>query len=125
MGLSLAAELNSVPGPVHALDFKEQLALNDDQIGRLQQLLQDMREQARRIGADIIAREEQLDTLLKKQSDANAVSQMEALTLQIGQLNGRLRAAHLKAHLLTAQILSTAQIARYDQLRGYKTAAAQ
>jgi hypothetical protein len=45
--------------------------------------------------------------------------QMKAAVLEIAALQGELRAVHLKAHLLMKEVLSRAQIARYDELRGY------
>ena len=47
---------------------------------------------------------------------------LEDQTATIGQLQGQLRAAHLRAHLETRPLLSAEQIARYDQLRGYTAA---
>jgi hypothetical protein len=37
----------------------------------------------------------------------------------IAELQGRLRAVHLSAHLETRALLNPDQIARYEQLRGY------
>jgi hypothetical protein len=38
----------------------------------------------------------------------------------IGTVQGNLRAAHLKYHSLTLNILTPQQLARYSELRGYK-----
>jgi hypothetical protein len=38
---------------------------------------------------------------------------------RLGELNGALRAVHLRTHLAQAALLSPAQIAEYDRLRGY------
>ena len=37
----------------------------------------------------------------------------------IGEIQGRLRAVHLAAHLETRAILSPEQVQRYNKLRGY------
>lgn len=41
------------------------------------------------------------------------------VTTQIGRTEARLRSLHLAAHIRTRRILSGAQVARYDRLRGY------
>ncbi len=42
--------------------------------------------------------------------------------MRIATLQGELRAIHLRAHLATRAIRSAAQVARYDELRGYTAA---
>jgi hypothetical protein len=44
---------------------------------------------------------------------------LAAETTAIGELNGRLRAVHLTAHLETRALLRPEQLALYRQLRGY------
>jgi hypothetical protein len=44
---------------------------------------------------------------------------LTAETAAIGEIQGRLRAVHLAAHLETRAILSAQQVAQYDKLRGY------
>jgi Spy/CpxP family protein refolding chaperone len=48
------------------------------------------------------------------------LTRLEAITQQIGTTQAALRVAHLKYHLSTVEILTPAQIARYNELRGYK-----
>jgi hypothetical protein len=50
-----------------------------------------------------------------KISEANLVGATEA----IGSTQASLRAAHLRYHLLTVQVLTPAQAKRYAELRGY------
>ena len=45
---------------------------------------------------------------------------LNALTARIGETQGRLRAVHLKYHLITAELLSPHQRHRYAKLRGYR-----
>ena len=45
---------------------------------------------------------------------------LAALTAQIGEAQGQLRAIHLKYHLTTADLLSPHQRHRYAELRGYR-----
>jgi len=41
------------------------------------------------------------------------------VTAAIGVTQAELREAHLKYHLMTSELLTTAQMQRYAQLRGY------
>ena len=118
MGLARAAELNRYPGPRHVLDLRAELALTDDQAARLEQLFRTMDAAAKAAGADLVARESELDQLFAgRQATAERVT---ALTEEIGRLQGLVRAAHLNAHVATAAVLTPEQIARYGELRGYE-----
>lgn len=121
MGWSLAAELNSVPGPRHVLQLQQQLGVSAEQASLLQDIVQAMEARARALGEEIIVAETQLDSGFRNKS----LSQEQVLDLssRIGALNGQLRAAHLQAHLQTAALLSPKQIAAYDLARGYTPAA--
>jgi hypothetical protein len=44
---------------------------------------------------------------------------LQQQTGELGRLEGALRAAHLKYHLLTKPLLTGEQVAAYDRLRGY------
>ncbi len=118
MGLAKAAELNHYPGPKHVLDLATDLGLTDDQAGRLRAIQTRMREQAVRLGDEIIEQEIILDRRFRNRHVSDDV--IRASTSEIAQLQGSLRAAHLVAHLETAAILTPAQIARYAALRGYE-----
>lgn len=119
-GLARAAELNRHPGPRHVLDLAAQLKLSPVQTEALNQVFTDMQSSAQVLGRSLVASEAELDRLFALR---NATSEkVEALTGAIGQLQGALRAVHLKAHVATAAILRPDQIASYDELRGYGTA---
>ena len=117
MGLAKAAELNHHPGPRHVLELAEQLKLSPDQRAATKIAFNRMRREAVRLGALIVAKESELD-------DGFARGEMEEgrlrkLTGEIAALQGRLRAAHLSAHLDMRRILTPGQIKQYDALRGY------
>jgi hypothetical protein len=40
---------------------------------------------------------------------------------KLATMQGHLREVHLRAHLATKALLTDAQIARYNELRGYST----
>lgn len=122
MGLSLPAELNGVPGPLHALELQDVLGVTVQQAAELERIVAEMKASAQLLGQEVIQLERDLDQRFK----ASAIDEqgIDALTQRVALLNGQLRAARLKAHLRTKRLLSTAQIAAYDRARGYMEAAA-
>jgi len=119
MGLAKAAELNGYPGPAHALELGAQLGLSEDQTAALKAIHGRMAEAAKGIGAAIIDTERDLDRLFAERRIAP--ESLGRTTAAIGELQGRLRAVHLVAHLETRAALSEEQVRRYDALRGYGT----
>lgn len=118
MSLALPAELNGYPGPLHVLEFAQQLGLSDAQREAHQRMVASMQAEARDLGAQLIAAEERLEQLFaRRQASPEAVRQA---TADAAALQGRLRAAHLLYHLQTIAVLSPAQVQRYEQLRGYR-----
>ena len=117
MGLSLLAELNNEPGPMHVLQMKEALQLTDDQTEQLHRIVAAMHADAAQLGREIVEAERRFDLGFRRHSiDPSAV---DAESEAIGLLNGKLRAVHLKAHLLTAGLLRPEQIVKYQSARGY------
>lgn len=117
MGYALAAELNGWPGPRHVLDLADSLALSADQRAAVEAIRARMSERARALGAALVDAEAELDRLFAA-GDPEAAT-VEARTAAIARLEGRLRAAHLVAHLETRRALTERQVARYAELRGY------
>ena len=117
MGMAKAAELNGYPGPRHVLDLSAQLALTPDQRRQIQAVFERMNAAARPLGAQLVERERSLDQLFR--SGDVSPDRLAAETGRIGDLQGRLRAVHLGAHLATRALLTTDQIALYKHLRGY------
>src|SRR5207253_7425231 len=75
---------------------------------------------ARPLGDELIDRERGLDQLFAQREITP--ERLTTATAAIGDVQGRLRAVHLAAHLETRAVLSTEQIAQYDKLRGYADA---
>lgn len=117
MGLARAAELNHHPGPRHVLDLREKLELSAAQEGAVRQAFDAMQAEAKRLGARIVDAERELDARFAA-ADLDA-AELDRRVAEIAALQGKLRAAHLRAHLVTRAALGAEQIARYDALRGY------
>jgi hypothetical protein len=117
MSLALAAELNGYPGPSHVLEHAEALKLSDEQHAAITQLFESMKAEAIPIGQQLLAREADLD---RQFADRTITADRLATTAAaIGEVQWRLRAAHLKYHLLTRAALTEGQVRRYAELRGY------
>jgi hypothetical protein len=122
MGLAKAAELNSYPGPMHALEMAQALGLDAAQVAALEDQKRRMATAAMALGQKIVAAERDLDRLFaERRIDAKT---LQAQSEAIGSLQGQLRAVHLATHLETRAVLTDAQVRRYDELRGYSAAAA-
>ena len=118
-GLALAAELNGVPGPVHLLEMKKEIALSPEQIGQIETLFEQMRGQAIELGTELIDLERELNNHFAQ--GTIDVERLRGLLGQIALVRSRLRFVHLSAHLKTPNILTTEQIALYNELRGYSS----
>jgi Spy/CpxP family protein refolding chaperone len=118
MGLALAAELNGYPGPIHAIELAEQLQLTPDQVSKLKALFEAMKAETIPLGTSLVSQERDLNDDFAKHTIT--LARLEAVTQQIGTTQAALRVAHLKYHLSTVEILTPAQIARYNEQRGYK-----
>jgi hypothetical protein len=117
MGLAMAAELNSYPGPAHVLELASALNLSDDQRARTRALFEEMRNTAVRLGNAVLAKEGELDgAFASGRIDDAGLHRMLA---DLGRLQGELRYTHLKYHLAMRGMLSFDQIAAYNRFRGY------
>ena len=76
--------------------------------------------EARGLGVALVEREGELDRAF---AEARVTPEaLDRLTAGIGALQGRLRRAHLAAHLEMRALLTPAQVAAYDEARGYTAA---
>ena len=117
MGYAKAAELNRYPGPTHALELAAPLELTDSQRAAIQEILKAHKAEARKLGADVVALERELDDLFAKGNPSP-----EAVSAVVGRLAstaGLLRASHLNAHIATTRLLEPKQVDLYVAARGY------
>ncbi|MDB5761007.1 MAG: hypothetical protein JWQ21_2 [Herminiimonas sp.] len=118
MSLALPAELNGYPGPSHVLELADSLGLSAEQKLQTQKLFEQMQVEARALGEQVISSEYELDRLFKD-NKASAASIGET-TAKAAQMQGQLRASHLRYHLSMMDVLTPAQVAKYNKLRGYQ-----
>lgn len=116
-GYARTAELNSHPGPRHVLDLKQELALSSQQEQQIETLFRQMETEAKPVGQEIVELERQLSDAFAQATISE--SEIEERTQQLATLYGQYRLIHLRPHLAVRQLLTAAQIAKYDQLRGY------
>jgi Spy/CpxP family protein refolding chaperone len=120
MGLAKAAELNGFPGPMHVLELADKLALTADQTQATRAIMARMRDEAQRLGRELVEAERHLD--LRFMHGHIDPSSMAAATSRIGTLQGELRAVHLAAHLDMKSLLTPTQTQAYVSARGYVAA---
>jgi Spy/CpxP family protein refolding chaperone len=117
MGFAKAAELNGFPGPAHVLELAPELRLTDEQRRQTEALFASMQEAAKSAGRALVDEERRLDASFRTKTVTS--ENLAGSLSRIGELQARVRAAHLEAHLAQARILTDEQSARYASLRGY------
>lgn len=117
MGYAKAAELNGYPGPAHVLELGEELSLTANQRRETEAVFSQMEAAAKDLGAEFVAAEGVLDQAFR--SKRIEESSLLELVARISNIEARLRAVHLNAHLQQTDILDEHQISRYMDLRGY------
>ncbi|MCU7933917.1 MAG: hypothetical protein KZQ99_03435 [Candidatus Thiodiazotropha sp. (ex Dulcina madagascariensis)] len=117
MGFSKVAELNHFPGPRHVIDLASELSLSKQQIHEANSIYQSMHLEAKKYGSEFVAKEREIEHLFLSQ---NVDSQnLKILVRESAELKGKIRLAHLKAHISQKQLLTRDQIRKYDEIRGY------
>jgi len=120
MGLAKPAELNHYPGPKHVLELADSLGLTPDQQSEIERIRLKMSERAVGLGKEYLHAEHQLNELFANKSATEAL--VREGTSKVAEIGAALRSTHLVAHIETAAVLSSEQLARYDVLRGYGSA---
>lgn len=116
-GLALPAELNGFPGPAHVLELADVIELSEDQEQRISVMFEEMRSDAIEKGAALITAERSLDGAFRSADlDDN---QLRHLIDEAEAARADLRYVHLSRHLMTLELLTAEQVARYAILRGY------
>ncbi len=116
-GLALAAELNGAPGPAHLLELRDEIPLSAEQVAAIEAIFARMKAEAIEAGARLIAAEEALEAGFRAGGLEDA--RLRSLVDAAEAARAELRFVHLSRHLSTPALLTDAQIARYNMLRGY------
>lgn len=117
VGYAKAAELNGIPGPRHVLDLSDELALTAEQRSAVEASFRRMHEAAVPLGERLVELERELDRAFAERALDEA--SLRDRTLAIGQVEGELRAVHLRAHVEMLDVLTMHQVHQYVALRGY------
>ena len=117
LGMALPAELNRYPGPRHLLEMGAMIGLSPDQESEVQAVFDEMQAQARALGQTIVELERDLDRSFAEGTITEA--RLEELLEVIALHRARLRATHLRAHLLVLPVLTESQREHYERARGY------
>ena len=116
-GYALAAELNHYPGPKHVLELATELHLSQEQEQVAHDLFTGMDQNAQELGRQLVMLETEMDQSFRLGEMTE--NTLNHATSQIASIEGQLRMAHLVTHLRMKAVLTTEQVAHYDQLRGY------
>jgi hypothetical protein len=117
-GQAKTAELNQFPGPKHVLELASSLQLSEAQGAETQRIYDAMHAEAVHLGALIIDKERDLDSLFSRKAITS--EQLQTLGREIARLQGGLRIVHLQAHLEMVRVLTPTQLDQYNELRGYQ-----
>ena len=116
MGYSKPAEVNHFPSPERVLQFSEHLQLSAEQISATQILLDEHRAEARRLGAELIEAERELEGLFRS-GRINSTA-LAAAVRRFMHAEGQYRLLHLETHRRMRLLLSEEQVQRYVEARG-------
>jgi hypothetical protein len=94
-----------------------QLALTPEQTRAAERLFDGMAREAQRLGEQILREEQGLEAAFRTGRISNG--ELDARTLRIAGLEGKLRAVHLRAHIAMRATLSPSEVQQYNTIRGY------
>jgi hypothetical protein len=117
MGYAKAAELNHFPGPMHVLELAEKLGLSEEQRVATRRLMEAHKRDARAVGVKLVEAEQALERLFR--AGAPTEGALADAVREAARLEGEYRLSHLETHRRMRMLLSEAQVADYDRLRGY------
>lgn len=117
LGYAKPAELNSYPGPLHALDMAAMLELTEEQVRTLQAQREKMLANAMPLGERYLFVEGEIEQAFR--DGAISPERLKALLDESAAIEAQLRYVHLATHIDTRAVLTQHQIALYDQARGY------
>ncbi|RZI98873.1 MAG: hypothetical protein EOO54_28280 [Haliea sp.] len=103
---------------MHVLELADHLQLSSHQTAATRALMGEHKAEVRRLGHRLVEAERQLDALFRDRRATPA--DVRQHTRAIADLQAGIRASHLQTHLRQTELLTTAQVDRYNTLRGYR-----
>lgn len=117
LGYAKPAELNSYPGPLHALEMSERLQLTDEQRAELDRLRAQMLSDVVPLGEQYLVIEGEIEQRFR--DETMTPEALSSLLAESAKIESQIRYEHLAAHLATKALLTRHQVALYDEARGY------
>jgi Spy/CpxP family protein refolding chaperone len=123
LGAGRLAMMNGYPGPRHVLEMGDELALTDAQKESIGTIFAEAKAGFAKMGAELVQKEEALEAMFA--AGSVDVDEMEELAAEIGELQGRLRAGHLAAHVRTKAALTAEQLEKIPSMAAAQGATGQ
>ena len=116
LGAGMIAMMNGYPGPKHVHEMGDELELTAEQREKIGTLFAERKASFVEMGRELVEKDEALTTMFA--SGQVNTKDVEKLSTEIGELQGRLRAGHLNAHVLTWEALTPAQRDKLASMQG-------
>lgn len=116
LGAGMIAMMNGYPGPKHVLEMGDELGLTAEQRESIGKTYGKVKAESVEFGTELVEKDEKLTALFA--SGSVSTSEVEKLSREIGELQGRVRAAHLNAHVETYDALTPAQREQLSSMQG-------
>ena len=115
LGAGMIAMMNGYPGPKHVLEMGDELELTAAQRESIGTIYGKAKAESVQLGTELVEKDEALAALFT--SGSVSTKDVEKRSREIGELQGRLRAAHLNAHVQTHAELTPAQRAKLPTMQ--------
>lgn len=116
LGAGMIAMMNGYPGPKHVLEMGDELGLTAKQRESIGKTYGKVKAESVEFGTELVEKDEKLTALFA--SGSVSTGEVEKLSREIGELQGRVRAAHLNAHVETYDALTPAQREQLSSMQG-------
>lgn len=115
LGAGMIAMMNGYPGPKHVLEMGDELELTAAQRESIGTIYGKVKAESVKLGTELVEKDEALAALFT--TGSVSTKDVEKQSREIGELQGRLRAAHLNAHVQTHAELTPAQLAKLPTMQ--------
>jgi Spy/CpxP family protein refolding chaperone len=116
LGAGMIAMMNGYPGPKHVLEMGDELELTAAQRESIGKTYGNVKAESVKLGTELVEKDEALTALFT--AGSATTGEVGKLSRDIGELQGRVRAAHLNAHVETFDALTPAQREKLSSMQG-------